>query len=410
MKNRAWIDRLPVAALLGAGYLTGQGAAFVSQIAIRHVAGGEVLGIAVLLLSFFSFAFQFSEYGNTTLLIRIADTQLRARTGQMVIFRAAIGGVVTLGLAGFSVHLSEGSLSPLLLITMPVAAILAGLLPFASIELHGNYRFIVVTQVAVWMGVAVSLQFLQYADRNFGQIAAQCLWLVVLSCCLIAARSYNSAIQIAPEAPSTMTKPLDQPSASFILMLSHVLPPLGGQLFGRVVLLTAQSNYGLAFLGTFGLAKYLQVAATLTLSFMLRPKNRSLIIALNRQSLRNYKLSATLLHFKRELQISTIVSSAAILGYIVLRESTDHAVWLLLLCHIPLWVVGNVSSQFNARQIRGTHFLLSEYSGLAANAAVFFSVVQSDLIASIVLGECSQAIVVTAIAQILSQNGRHHEV
>lgn len=374
--------KLPAAAILALGYVGGQGITFITQATIGKYASPDALGLAVLLLSILSFGLQFSEYGNTTFFALRNIVGPAALTHVNLLSRGIIAFLASSVLA-VSIPWPTTT-STFVVIISSFAAIFFGCSNISRIENEGDYLYVAKIQVFCWLACSITIASVSFLEPKL-QFVGGIVWLLAAISFLFATNEKNVTYELGRYSMIASVRDVGM----------HIFPPLGGQILGRVILVATQANHGLALVGVFGMAKYIQTAATLGLSFMMRPKHRRVTLDFGLEDRPEYICTYRGVCRKYRIEIFMSIAISVISGvcYFLLKDESPYAIWVLLLIHLPATVLSNIATQHNARTLLSKHFVMVEYLALSANAIAFFLLVSRSLVAAVVVGELAQALV-----------------
>lgn len=357
--------------LLAGGYLLGQGVAFGGQAYLKAFSDAETLGAAVIFLSMFSFAFQFNDFGNVSYVVGQFSRSRAHEVSSFLATRAYCAGIATLIVTGAASVTSNSPVSAALVAVFVGVAVVAATSRVGYFEYKRRYAVMSAMQSAAWMLVGLTLPIMHWiAPINWVWIIVSWLLIVTLS-----TAAHRTAL------------PVTWKSAD-VAHLAYILPPLVGQINGRYILVAVQAVYGLANVGNFGLAKYLQVASSLSLGFLLRPIHA----AINVQIRDAYRSEASVVKkYVWPLGLSLVPPLlAAIVATNGIIKIDGDVSWFMLTASLPFWVVAGISSNLSAQTLSPKVFSSIEYFCVGVNAVVFTLLLKKGIVVAVVMGEVSQ--------------------
>ena len=376
--------------ILMLGYLVGQGSAFLLQLLLKFYSLSELLGVVVLLISYFSFAFQFSDLGNKSGLL-FAALKKDVIVVESLHFSRGVVGFFTCMLLAIYTYIDVGGETEILpfLIALPVLGYLYGIIKLVYFEADNNYVAFAIVGSIQWLFFVLTTGICFFISYFVDEVSFQVSLTVVAV--MVVLFSCFSVLYVKRQFASAKNNFSFDPS-----ILQFVLPHVGGQMWARVLLLFVAKSLGLISLGMFGVVKYLQVFLSLFVSFLLRPKFKTFLEgSVEGVSL---KLVAKLLHDSWfGIAVSLVGPLICFLYFDVDLDIFDFSDWPYLLIGIPFSLVGQVSRQINQIALPWKAMILLEQVSLGLNVAVFFYFYQTNLVLSILLGEVLQQLFLTVV-------------
>lgn len=369
---------------LAAGYLVGQGSVFGFQLVAKAHDATEFLGLTVLFVSLASFALQFSDFGNTTYVVRKAmeggngeSTFLTSRS-VLAFWSCAIIAIATY-------QSGQDASLDLLLIGLPLLGMLSGLQLFGVLEARSQYWLMTALQSIPWVTMSVTFSILLWTNQSFLTFVPIAL---LLACLLV----YAAGKRITRREGSSQSAVRPDLKALFSA-LPFVTGPIGGQVWGRVVILAISSQLGLSALGDYGIVRNTQVALILLLGFLGRPILRSFVATYVASGSRTASLRELLYLYRKLLGLSVIAPVLVILSEVGEFAFSQLSNWSWLLVAIPISLTQVALVQCNQIDYTKRQLILFDNLALVANIGTFFLLIPVGLVFSVVGGEIMQCLV-----------------
>lgn len=363
----------------------GQGSLFLAQLMIKIFGNGEQLGLSVLLISYFSFAMQFSDYGNSAYVVSKLKEGETRQVFKFFQARALIAIVCCAALVVWQNPLEHSGV--LMILMLSIAGGAAGASCVGVFEYRGEYKRYAAIQATPWVLAALCLVAIVILPTIKMDVAGMCFCVSILGASIYASHA-------AKKWPETNLVN----SRAIFAALSFIAPALGGQLMGRYVLNSIKDDYGLLELGDFGLLKYMQIACFLSLGFWLRPIHREI-------ALRDREPQG-LVHvigvYKFPLIMAATISGVALSIRICSMALGHDLAWSALLLSAVFFVLSSIASQRNARLMKPGGFALLEYTGLAINLCFFIYLDYFGVYDRIAISESAQYIFISISSLVLS--------
>jgi len=376
--------KIKASILLALAYLIGQGSVFLSQVTIKALGHHELTGLAVLIVSIFSFAYQFSDFGNPTFVNKCLEESNEVSARLFIYSRAFIGFLITLAFSLYA-YVTSPELSVAVVIMMPLCALLYGFSVNGYLENKSDYAKIAVLQAAPWLITALVVLLLLNPS-----VEVVYLWVILLLVAFfyVIVSYYFAGRNFTTEVSVTLK--------SLINALAFIVGPISGQIWGRIVILLVGQHAGLIALGIFGLIKYIQVASSLSTSFIARP----IIAQLARE--KNIGGVVFVVRHSSFLLITMMVGPFSylcigMLSYLGLVEY-EYMKWAVVLNVTPLWSIAYVSYQLNQIVLRSREIVVIDKLSLLANIAIFFMIYKKNLPLAVFLGESVSALMVILLS------------
>lgn len=364
-------------AYLTLGYLMGQGLVFFAQLNLKLSGKQEELGLVVMLISLFSLAVQFGEFGGSTYVIK----KIKETNNNLVpfyVFRvlAALGVMILVVLFG-SNEINK-ILDPSFTYIFVLIAVISALNCMPCIEYDNKYKLIAILSAVPWVLVAVSVYIVDYTV-NYG--VKILVYGALVGVVFVVANTWFFAARGGIIFGVTSIK------QGLLAGVSYIVPPLCGQMVGRFVLLYVGGVSGLQELGDYGLYKYLQVGAALLLGFLIRPLHRQFIIDYINKPCEKRFFAVLMEYYATPLFFSVVISIAVcVLGYFYINTTP----WYLMVASMPFWVAAGVATQFSSKKMSGTLFMKNQYIGFVVNIAAFILISEYNIVLAIAAGEIAQ--------------------
>lgn len=254
-KISLFFTRHPAVALVLA-YGVGQGSVFLAQVIFKLNGDGESVGKFVYLLSFCSFAYQFSEFGTTGVFVRfIRDGDFKSAY-EFCLGRAFWGFFLSLIFVCY-IFFSNG-IFDLYLLVFPLAAALFGFGRQGIWESRSEYTKIAIFQAFPWVLSALFFSISQSA-RSEGY------WLVAISWLFVGGLIFSRKLLFHPERINFCFK------SAILSSFPYIFPALGGQIWARQKMLLVQAMLGWNLLGSYGIVIYLQTSILILFNLISRP-------------------------------------------------------------------------------------------------------------------------------------------
>jgi hypothetical protein len=369
--------------ILIAGYLAGQGSALLLQGSTKLMGYDELVGIFVLVISLYSFGFQFSDIGNSTYLVKKSTEFNKADILGYLRVRSLTALIICIIFSIFSFYSSDFVIHELypFFILAPLSGCLAASYRTAILEAESNYLLMAIHNAIPWLALSLLLSLTVFfsIDRLFELsvvIGIAIIFVVYVNGILIKSKAEIS------EGAVYRNK--------IIRVFQFVAPQLGGQVWGRVILFHVATNIGLSALGVFGLIKYIQVFLTLMIGFVTRPKLRNYIDKCLSESLAP-SFEDLILEYKIGLLLAFIGPVIYLFSLAPLFSNTGSN-WFLILCAIPFVFLSQTCIQINQLTLKPALQVIGSYIGLLLNMAGFFMLLNSgqDYPEAILAGEVLQ--------------------
>jgi hypothetical protein len=368
---------------LGLGYLVGQGSVFLFQFIAKIEHANEFLGLTVIFVSLVSFALQFSDFGNSTYVSRKVINGEQG-VDQFLFSRAVLGFLLCscLSIAAYAADLDSSLLT--LLVLLPLIGVVCALQAYGVLEAHGRYVLIAFLQALPWLAMAaLFLSLLQLDQTHLNLIPfvllALCAWLLLFS-----RRQLAKEARPQPFQPSSRRR--------WWVALPYVSGPLGGQVWGRVVIFYVSSSVGLASVGDYGIMRNVQIASLLLLGFLMRPILRDYLAQWTDRCESGARLPSLLAKYKTVLALSFLGPATAALLNVSDINSMYLSGWGWLLLGMPMTVVQLACVQCNQVDCGSRLLLGLDALSLSMNVFTFFLFSSFSVVLAIVMGELVQCI------------------
>lgn len=366
------------------GYAVGQGSGFLLQIYCRSNGYLEDAGLLIIFYSLFSFAIQFSELGGATFIARKYRDDKLDEIKSFVVGRAIVAFLATSGVAFyFYKNSSNVVIIYSILIAAPILSLIYGLIPVSVLEVNKNYIYLSAMQAFMWI-IAAGVCILIIFDKNSSNIYIGFLLSIaaILYFLFFKKLMQNNVIKIF----SLVGKPS-------MAVMPFFLGSIGGQIWGRYILLSMEDIYGLSALSALGMVKYMQVATCLFLSFVMRPSFQNYLRLMDGQKLK--KAKNLLILQKSAIVVSLAIAVVGIILSFYYKDRGYNSVvgpWLVLLVSIPAWVFSNIFSQINQINLEKNKLIFVEIICLSINILIFILFVENNPARAMVFGEIGQAL------------------
>lgn len=367
------------------GYAVGQGGGFALQVYCRQAGYLEQAGLLVLIFSLFSFSLQFSELGGATYISKNYNEKNIENIKKFVSGRALFALLITIIMALYFNKNSDGASQVFPLILMaPLLAFVFGLVPVSIFESTGNYAALALIQAVMWViitSVGVVMVFLPKVFNYY-------VFASLIGGCFL--YFFYFAIFFR-KIESEKYKFLSPPS---LKALPFIFGAIGGQFWGRYILVKIENGYGLEVLGSFGFIKYLQVATCIFLSFMMRPIFQNFL-----RTAKNKKITNAWVLIKFQKKSIYVALFVCVLGLFtgLYNNNYDYnkiiGPWMFISICIPGWVFCSIFSQLNQINFSGGNLIVIEAIGLLVNASLFLIFIDVSPVFAIIFGELGQAFV-----------------
>lgn len=351
--------------ILMVGYIVGQGSALLLQGVTKLMGYDELVGVFVLVISLYSFGFQFSDIGNSTYLVKKATELNKADVLGYLRVRSLAALIICIAFSIFSFYSSDLVVYELypFFILAPLSGCLAANFRTAILESESNYLYMAIYNAIPWLSLSLLLSsiLLLSSDRLFELSIYISIAIVIVM--YINGKLIECGAKINAD-PAYHNK--------IIRVFQFVAPQFGGQVWGRMILFYVASNIGLAALGVFGLIKYAQVFLTLMIGFVTRPKLRMYIEKCSRE-LVPPRFEDLILEYKFGFLLALIGPVIYIFSLTPLFSGVSSN-WFLILCAIPFVFVAQTCIQINQLTLKPALQIAGSYIGLFLNVAAFFMV------------------------------------
>lgn len=359
---------LKASLLLAIGYFSSQGLYFLFQIWMKYRGMHELLGEFVVLVGVFSFAFQFSEFGNYSYLLRPKISGTRDELA-FVTSRAIVGFFLAAVFSYASAKsLSVRFLDPYFWIA-PLVALGMALSPNYINEKKLNYISIVGLQFYVWVSLIGSL--LMSSFNLVSPYILASLWIVALMFFLAFLWKAGESV---PILVAVSIKDIKR-------FLFFVFGNLASQLWGRSAIIYVMGVAGASWIGDFSIVRSIQGVIILVLGFSIRPK---MVVYFKAGEFLNHdgfkKLSKIL------LPVMMLAVSCMFVPFVfheVLRNIGDafggrliykYFDFSFLFLSTPFMISMNIASQVSQHINGENRQLYIDTLALAANGCVFFAI------------------------------------
>lgn len=366
-------------------YVVSQGSYFGFQIFLKYTHQGEMLGAFVILIGLMSFAFQFADFGNQSILFGSRYKSL-IDVFDFVLARSIIA-FITISVFSYWSSLSLGHRDfGGWIYSVPFAAALASMAPNFFNERNGNYEKISWLQMNLWLVLIFFCILIVYSDGGLLHLIVSLLFVFIFGLYLI---SWRVDLGVAKTQLKYKVAILDA--------LGVVLGPVLAQAWGRAVPLLLVGALGLVDLGDISIFKSLQVAGSMFLGFVLRPKLRDFFLHLKSE---NRKRNLFLDFFKSNFDVYGVALffplASIILIYFGAHESVPFEINLkfsAVFWIIPFWLVSNTITQFNQMDLGPGRLMLIDLVCIFFNALVFVVLLKINPFFAMVMGEITHACV-----------------
>jgi hypothetical protein len=396
LKVSATNSHLSQSVFLLSGFLAGQGSAFFLQASLVASGHGEAAGQMVLLISLFSLALQFSDFGNSTRAVKLYKDDKEFAYRRFLAGRALIGLVVTFVVAAAFNRTTHFSTQQILTIGLfGAAAYFFGLVETARHEARGDFRMLAGFQALPWL-IFSAIGFM--AATTVSPKASEFLMGGVAFFLSVAAARISNPQRIRTTRPSIPA------SISTLPYLSSLLV---GQLWGRVVLVVMANQIGLVGLAYFGIVKQLEVAFILIFGFLVRPRLQEMFKIAHENKNWGGVLKAVR-HQKTPLLLALCGSALGLLalpGHQKWIRSPEFERWLPLFLPILPASLNFLLAQINQRCLPAKKFLVLEKFAFAANIGSFLALISQSPLLAIVVAE-SVPLLVTVAGTLIWTNRR----
>lgn len=369
-------------AFLLAGYLVGQGGVFLLQLLLKIYGYQELLGMTVLAVSFVSLSLQFSDFGNATVVVRSEISGNRTAVVSYLIGRAVLGFAIS-AIVSFYFYIKYGSGPAVdsILLFSPVLALFCGLSAVGIDEAKKHYASFAVTQAVPWIVLAGSLFILCFSEHRVDLAVFPILFTAIL---IVRFTWSRSGIDLSRSLFSRIP-------VGVYLAVPIVLAPISGQIWGRIVLFMVGDKVGLSALGEFGLARNIQVAWLLTLSFMSRPILRNFLDKVRADN-SSANLFDLVLCSRRVLGLSMwaplSVGLVYFMGYL-----SDGYMWYCILAIIPVMWIHSQVHVINQLTFKFKWLVIVDHVGLIFGVFVFLLFIERSPLLAVVFSEVIQVFV-----------------
>ncbi len=346
---------------LSLGYGIGQGSILLFQLYMHSNTLTESLGVAVILISLVSFCFQFSDFGNNTIGLKLLQSKNEIGYLGFLLGRALISIPVLLLTVYLSKDILAGYIStPLLLIVLPVMSFLYGFSNSARFELTNEYFKFSIVQMISWL-ILTSLLMMHYIFEILESDVFILLLTIIPIIHLILSRF--SITFFLQNMSSIQVKEVIYP-------LSVVLPSLIGQLWGRQMLFIVGSIVDITILGPLGIIRSLHTGLSIGLRMLIRP-----YIAQNVRSLK-HDSNIKIFRFIIIAPFSLLTFFFYILSIFDFGLSDDLAFWMPILIGVPLWGISTIIVSKNQIIMLPKIFSSIEVLSFVIHAATFLLLVR----------------------------------
>lgn len=369
---------------LATGYLVGQGSVFGFQLIAKAYDATEFLGLTVLFVSLASFALQFSDFGNTTYVVRKVMAGKNSESAFLT-SRSFLAFWSCAFIAIATYQSGQDASLDLLLVALPLLGMLSGLQVFGVLEARNQYWRMTLLQSIPWATMSVTFSILLWTKQSLLTFAP----IALLVACLLV---YSAGKRIARYERGAQSAVRPNFKALFSA-LPFVTGPIGGQVWGRVVILAISSQLGLSALGDFGIVRNTQVALILLLGFLGRPILRSFVAKYVASGSRTASLRELLYLYRKLLGLSVIVPVLVVISEVGEFAIPHLSNWLWLLIAIPISLTQVALVQCNQIDYTKRQLILFDNLALMANIGTFVLLKPVGLVFSVVGGETMQCLV-----------------
>ncbi|MDD4927439.1 MAG: hypothetical protein PHF58_13170 [Methylotenera sp.] len=371
-------------AILAMAYIAGQGSVFIAQLAYRLTGHHDIVGILVLIVSFFSFAYQFADFGNQTIVLRKIRNNQNEELNKYIVSRSILAITITAAFCVYLINVTQVELKIFVLV-LPVLSFIFGLSRIGVIEHSGNYKMMALLQAMPWVALALGSMVFCFDRASSYNIYILAIFISAISYIILTyLASKTNTLEFAPPSSTTLNE-----------AFSVIAGPIAAQIWGRFVLVYVASNAGLNALGILGLIKYGQVAISLGISFYLRPRwNKIVSIAMRDGEFSTYP------SFRKLILQSLIASLLGPALWVILNLlaytnmiSSEFGEWSLVLLVIPFWTSALFSVLYSQTFRSPKSVVFQDYIGLIFNISIFFLMQDYGLVIAVTASEIGHSLV-----------------
>lgn len=367
------------------GYAIGQGSTLLLQLISKYLEFDELTGFFVLIISLFSFCFQFSDMGNSTFLVKNIIIRNYKTVESFIYIRSLVSFFICL-LFGIYVYFLNSKVEGLFpfVVVMPILGAILGQLRLAYSESVADYLHMSFVNLIGWVSLSLLLSLYMFLPSSAYDLLN---WIIAFVLCLCALLIRLKSIKHRKTLLLTKSSVID--FSLYPRVFQFLLPQIGGQVWGRTILLIIANQSGLISLGILGIAKYGQVFLTLLLSFITRPILRSYISDKTEQKI-SFSLISLLFYYRKAF----ILSLLGPLSFIIMRNYFGGVFlgWEILFCITPFTLLSQACVQVNQLTLSAKHQISIDFFGLLLNISVFFLIFDNNIINAVFFGELTQCI------------------